>query len=82
MWFPPLSAIRLANSAFEIGGGAGSPYVVTQLTGAYGDVPDFMDSQHPLRTRDEAEAYFARLSGYVAQLDQETAIIAEDAALA
>ncbi len=69
----------VANSRFEIGGGAGAPYVVTQLTGAYTDAPDFMDSKHPLRTRDEAEAYLTRLGEYVRQLDQETAIIAEDA---
>lgn len=69
----------VANTAFEIGGGAGAPYVVTQLTGAYTDVPDFMDSQHPLRTRDEADAYLARLGEFVRQLDQESAIVAEDA---
>ncbi|MEQ1708427.1 MAG: DUF885 family protein [Terricaulis sp.] len=87
---PPQDAVTLdvvstsfqnsvANARFEIGGGAGAPYVVTQLTGAYTDTPDFMDSQHPLRTRDETEAYVARLSEYVRQLDQETAIIVEDA---
>ncbi|HYD89544.1 MAG TPA: DUF885 family protein [Vitreimonas sp.] len=70
----------LANSAFNVGGGAGAPYVVTQLTGSYGDFPDFMDSQHPLRTRDEADGYMARLNEYVRVLDQETAIIREDAA--
>ncbi len=70
----------LAISAFEVGGGAGSPYVVTQLTGAYRNGPDFLDQQHPLRTRDEADGYLARLSGFAGQLDQETAIIAEDAA--
>lgn len=70
----------LANSAFEAGGGAGSPYVVTQLTGAYRNGPDFLDQQHPLRTRDEADGYLARLSGFAGQLDQDTAIIAEDAA--
>jgi uncharacterized protein (DUF885 family) len=69
----------LANSAFEVGGGAGSPYVVTQLTGAYTSGPDFLDQQHPLRTRDEADAYLARLSAYATVLDQETAIIGEDA---
>jgi uncharacterized protein (DUF885 family) len=51
----------VANSSYEIGGGAGAPYVVTQLTGAYTSVPDFMDTQHPLATRDDAEAYIARL---------------------
>ncbi len=71
---------NLANSAFEIGGGAGSPYAVTQLTGAYRNGPDFLDQQHPLRTRDEADAYLVRLTGFATQLDQETAIIAEDAA--
>ena len=70
----------LANSAFNVGGGAGAPYVVTQLTGSYSDFPDFMDSQHPLRTRDEADGYLARLNEYVRVLDQETAIIREDAA--
>ncbi|MEQ1618840.1 MAG: DUF885 family protein [Terricaulis sp.] len=70
----------LATSVFEIGGGAGAPYVVSQLTGAYRSLPDFMDSQHPLRTRDEADGYMARLSEFVRQLDQETALIAEDAA--
>ncbi len=69
----------LANSAFNYGGGAGAPYVVTQLTGSYGDLPDFLDAQHPLRNRDEADAYLARLSAYVRVLDQETAIIREDA---
>jgi len=69
----------LANSAFEVGGGAGAPYVVTQLTGAYRNGPDFLDAQHPLRTRDEADGYLARLEGFAGQLDQETAIIAEDA---
>jgi len=70
----------LANSAFEVGGGAQAPYVVTQLTGTYRNGPDFLDQQHPLRTRDEADGFIARLSGFAGQLDQETAIIAEDAA--
>ncbi len=71
---------NLATSAFEVGGGAGSPYAVTQLTGGYRNGPDFLDQQHPLRTRDEADAYLVRLTGFATQLDQETAIIAEDAA--
>ena len=72
---------NLANSRFEVGGGAGAPYVVTQLTGSYADGPDFLDQQHPLRNRDEADAYLARLSEYDRVLDQETAIIGEDAGL-
>lgn len=67
------------SSAFEAGGGAGSPYVVTQLNGAYRSMPNFLNEQHPLRTVEEADGYLARIEGFVGQLDAETAIIAEDA---
>lgn len=70
----------IANSRFEAGGGAGAPYVVSQLTGVYRGTPDFMDNQHPLRSRDDAQAYVARLREFARALDQETAIIPEDAA--
>jgi uncharacterized protein (DUF885 family) len=65
--------------AFEVGGGAGSPYVVTQLNGAYRSMPNFLNEQHPLRTVEEADGYIKRIEGFAGQLDQETAIIAEDA---
>ena len=65
---------------FEHGGGAQSPYVVTQLTGAYTSIPDFLASQHPVTNREQADAYLARLSAYARALDQETARIGEDAA--
>lgn len=71
---------NLGTAAFEVGGGAGSPYVVTQLTGAYRSMPNFMNEQHPLRTTEEADGYLARINGFVGQLDAESAIIAEDAA--
>jgi uncharacterized protein (DUF885 family) len=67
------------SGAFEVGGGAGSPYVVTQLNGAYRGMPNFLNEQHPLRTVEEADGYLARIDGFVGQLDAETAIIAEDA---
>ena len=69
----------VANARYEVGGGAGAPYAITQLTGSYTDFPDFMDQQHPLRTRDEADAYLARLRQYPRVLDEETAVAAEDA---
>jgi uncharacterized protein (DUF885 family) len=71
---------QIAAQQFEYGGGAQSPYVVTQLGGAYVNIPDFLDSRHPLTTRDQAEAYLTRLSAYARVLDQESAMIAEDAA--
>jgi|CXWL01.1.fsa_nt_gi uncharacterized protein (DUF885 family) len=64
---------------FEFGGGATSPYVVTQLGGAFTQIPDFLDSRHAITNRAEADAYIARLSAYARQLDQESAMIAEDA---
>lgn len=69
----------LAAGAFEFGNGAQSPYVVTQLGGAYVNQPDFLSSRHPLTTRDQTEAYLTRLQQYARVLDQESQMIAEDA---
>jgi uncharacterized protein (DUF885 family) len=71
---------NVAAARFEHGGGAQAPYVVTQLTGAYTNIPDFLASQHPATNREEADAYLARLSAYARVLDQESVRIAEDAA--
>ncbi len=71
---------NVASARFEHGGGAQSPYVVTQLTGAYINIPDFLASQHPVTNRDQADAYIARLTAYGRVLDQETTRITEDAA--
>ena len=65
---------------FETGSGAQAPYTVTQLTGTYAFIPDFLASQHPITNREQAEAYLTRLSAYARVLDQETARIGEDAA--
>jgi uncharacterized protein (DUF885 family) len=68
----------IADMTFEPA--ATAPYVVSQLTGAYTNIPDFLDSAHPLNDQVEVDAYLERLSGYAHQLDQETAQIAEDSA--
>lgn len=47
-------------------------YVVTQLTGVYQSVPDFLDTQHSIETRADAEAYLSRLQGFARAIDQET----------
>ena len=41
-----------AVQAFDFGGGGygPSPYVVSQQTGAYQSVPDFLDTKHPVET--------------------------------
>lgn len=66
--------------AFVTGQGAQAPYTITQLTGAYNGIPDFLVQQHPVRTRDEAEAYLTRLAAFPAMLDQETTRVGQDEA--
>jgi uncharacterized protein (DUF885 family) len=57
-----------------------SPYVLSQLTGAYQSVPDFLDSRHPVKTKEDAEAYLSRLEAYAKVLDDNTAAFRVDAA--
>jgi uncharacterized protein (DUF885 family) len=54
------------------GGNAGAPYVLNQLTGAYHDLPDFLDSQHVIETKADADAYLARLEAVSTAIDQES----------
>ncbi len=54
------------------GGGRYAPYVLSQLSGAYRDVPDFLESQHRVKDAADADAYLARLSAFATQIDQET----------
>jgi uncharacterized protein (DUF885 family) len=54
------------------GGGAGGPYVLNQFQGsAYHDLPDFLDSQHQISNREDAEAYLSRLAAFATALDQD-----------
>ena len=57
------------------------PYVVTQLTGAYQSVPTFLDREHQIATREDADAYLARLRDFAMVLDQETERVRHDAGL-
>ena len=47
------------------------PYVISQLTGSYQSVPDFLDSQHKVETRADAEAYISRLEAFARNVDLE-----------
>lgn len=49
-----------------------SPYVLSQLSGAYRDVPDFLDSQHRVTNASDADAYIARLSAFPRSIDNDT----------
>jgi uncharacterized protein (DUF885 family) len=49
-----------------------TPYVVIQNVGAYLDTPRFLDADHVIETRADAEAYIARLQEFAGNLDGET----------
>jgi len=71
-----------ANKRFNYGGsGAGSPYVLAQITGAWQEVPDFLDSQHTLETREDCEAYVARLEAFARMMDDEAERVRHDVGL-
>ncbi len=68
-----------ANRKFTYGGGgSGAPYVLSQLTGSYQSMPDFLDTQHGIETRADAEAYLSRMEGFARLMDQETALAKAD----
>ena len=70
------------NQRFQYGGqGSGAPYVVSQLTGAYQAIPDFLDNQHSIETKADADAYLARIEAFGRQMDQESELAGHDAAL-
>lgn len=47
------------------------PYAISQLTGAYQAVPDFLDSQHTIETREDCDAYLARLEAFAEAVNQD-----------
>jgi uncharacterized protein (DUF885 family) len=71
-----------ANKAFRYGsGGAGQPYVLSQLSGSYQQMPSFLDTQHTIETRADADAYIARLAGFAILLEQEVEVARHDLAM-
>jgi uncharacterized protein (DUF885 family) len=60
--------------AFDFGGRSygPSPYAISQLTGAYQSIPDFLDTKHRIETKADADAYLSRMEQYATVLDQET----------
>jgi uncharacterized protein (DUF885 family) len=59
-------------------GQAGSPYQISQLSGSYSGTPDFLDSQHPIETKADADAYISRLSALATVLDNELIQVRND----
>ena len=70
------------DKRFQYGAlGAGAPYVLYQLGGAYHAVPDFLDSQHQIANKTDADDYLARLTAFGTVLDQECEVARHDIAL-
>ena len=66
-----LEGFALPYGDVAVGGWRNTPYVVIQNVGAYLDVPRFLDSDHPIDTAADAQAYLARMESYPRQLDGE-----------
>ena len=56
-----------------------SPYVVSQATGFFATIPDFLDSQHKIENAADAEAYLSRLAALGEGIDGENGRLARDA---
>ena len=57
-----------------------SPYAVSQGSGFFATIPDFLDSQHGVETAHDAEAYLDRMSAFARGLDDENERMRRDAA--
>ena len=62
-------------------GGAGSPYVISQLTGFYDQFADFLDSQQPVENTADVDAYLTRLDKVALGLDRDAEVARHDVAL-
>lgn len=56
------------------------PYVLSQLGGTYQAIPNFLDTQHVIAERHDAEAYLSRLRAFAKGMDEETSRARTDAA--
>jgi len=65
----PFGDMALLNSNWSY---RNAPYVVAQNTGAFIEIPSFLDSSHSIKSNDDADAYLDRMKAYAGQLDGET----------
>jgi len=68
-------AIFNANNSYR-----STPYVVSQNTGAYVELPDTLENHHDVATDEDADAYLARLESYALALNGETGRLITDQA--
>jgi uncharacterized protein (DUF885 family) len=65
----PYGEVALLNQSWSY---RNAPYVVSQNTGAFLEIPSMLDTRHTVETREDADAYLARMEAYAGQLDGET----------
>jgi uncharacterized protein (DUF885 family) len=71
-----------ADARYDFGaGGAGNPYVISQLSGLYAQYSDFLDSQQPVENKTDVDAYLSRLSQVDKLLDNDSQVAMHDVAL-
>jgi uncharacterized protein (DUF885 family) len=58
-----------------------TPYIVTQLSGAFVDIPDLLDSKAVVDNAADAQAYLARVEAYAGELAAEAERIDHDRGL-
>lgn len=63
---------------FDVGG-VQTPYPIYQQGGAYFEIPDFLNSTHPINDAHDCEAYLSRLSAFARVLDEDSQGQREDA---
>lgn len=66
-----IEGFALPYGDIAVGSYRNAPYAVIQNVGGFIDMPRFLDAEHPLRDRADAEAYLARLSAFPTALDGE-----------
>ena len=62
-------------------GGNFRPYVISQQSGSYQEIPDFLDSALRVANAEDAEAYLSRLSAFGRVMDEDLARQKHDVAL-
>ncbi|HEX4508208.1 MAG TPA: DUF885 family protein, partial [Alphaproteobacteria bacterium] len=62
-------------------GESNTAYAVSQASGFFATIPDFLNSMHPVDSSGDAEDYLSRLSALARNMDAENARLTRDAAL-
>ncbi|MEG3149636.1 DUF885 family protein [Sphingomonas sp. ZT3P38] len=73
----PVGDVAVLNANYNF---RNTPYVVTQLGGAYADLPDLLENKHDVADAVDADAYLSRIEHMAAAVDGETARILDDGA--